>query len=78
MQLTGQYVYGVYESGGGVFGSDPSFKNEARRSESQQVITPALHNAFVRHGPLFHGDLIDRAVYRETGNLATLSSFFFQ
>lgn len=33
------------------------------------MITPALHNAFVKFGPLFRGDLIERTVYRETGNL---------
>jgi len=33
------------------------------------VITPALHNAFVKFSPLFRGDLIERTVYRETGNL---------
>lgn len=33
------------------------------------MITPALHNAFVKFGPLFRGDLIERTVYPETGNL---------
>lgn len=39
------------------------------------MITPALHNTFVSHGPLFAGDLIELTVYRETGNLAMFHRF---